>query len=43
MICLEQKNFSDFKNKIVYDDYVIYQIDLDYCRTLISKKGKKKG
>ena len=41
MICLEQKNFSDYKNIITYDDYVIYQIDLDYCRTLISKKKKK--
>ena len=41
MICLEQKNFSDYKNTITYDDYVIYQIDLDYCRTLISKKTKK--
>lgn len=40
-ICLGQKNFSDYKNKITYDDYVIYQIDLDYCRTLISKKTKK--
>lgn len=38
---LRAKKFSDYKNIITYDDYIIYQIDLDYCRTLISKKKKK--
>ena len=37
-INLEQKSLADYKNIIEYDDYIIYQIDLDYCRKLISEK-----
>ena len=37
-ISLEKKNFPDYKTIEKYDDFVIYQIDLDYCRTIISKK-----
>ena len=36
MISLQEKTLFDFKNVYEYDDYVIYQIDLDYCRKIIS-------
>lgn len=40
MTFLKQKYLPDYKNKITYEDYVIYQIDLDYCRKLILKKDQ---
>lgn len=43
MTFLKQKYLPDYKNKITYEDYVIYQIDLDYCRKLILKKDKIYG
>ena len=30
-----EKNYSDYKNVITYDDYIIYQIDINHCRKLI--------
>lgn len=36
MISLQEKSLFDFKKVYEYDDYVIYQIDLDYCRKIIS-------
>ena len=35
------KNFSDYKNVIAYDDYIIYQIDLDFIRKLILENNKQ--
>jgi len=40
MTFLKQKYLPDYKNKITYDDYVIYQIDLDHSRKLILKKDQ---
>ena len=40
-ISLAKTNLSDYKIIKKFDDYVIYQIDLDYCRTLIQKKKSK--
>ena len=37
-ISLGKTNFSDFKKISIYDDYVIYQIDLDYCLSQITNE-----
>ena len=37
-ISLTKTNFSDFKKISIYDDYVIYQIDLDYCLSQITNE-----
>ena len=36
-ISLQKTDFSDYKKVEKYGDYIIYQIDLDYCRKLISE------
>jgi len=38
-ISLEEQSLFDYKNIYEYDDYVIYQIDLDYCRKKISSNN----
>lgn len=37
-ISLTKTNFSDFKKISIHDDYVIYQIDLDYCLSQINNE-----
>ena len=39
-ICLEQSNLSDYKRVLSFTDYIIYQIDLDFCNNLVLE-GKK--
>ena len=42
LISLEQKTIGDYKKIYTFDDYKVYQIDLDYCRKIISEKKEKK-
>jgi len=37
LITLEQSNIPDYKRIFSYDDYKIYQVDLDFCHKLILK------
>ena len=39
-ICLEQSNLSDYKRVLSFTDYIIYQIDLDFCNNLVSERKK---
>ena len=39
-ISLQEKSLFDYKNTYEYDDYVIYQIDLDFCRKKISSNDE---
>ena len=41
VISLDQKDLNDYKGIKTFDDYIIYQIDLDYYFHLISKKNEK--
>ena len=41
VISLDQKVLNEYKIIKTFDDYIIYQIDLDYCLHLISKKNQK--
>ena len=40
-ISFGQKDLTEYKRIKTFDDYVIFQIDLDYCFHLISKKDQK--
>ena len=39
-ICFEQSNLSDYKRVLSFTDYIIYQIDLDFCNNLVSERKK---
>ena len=37
IISIDEKNISDYKKIYSYDDYIIYQIDLDFCLKALRK------
>ena len=39
-ISLQEKSLFDYKKTYEYDDFIIYQIDLDYCRKKISSNDE---
>lgn len=39
MTSLQEQSEFDYKNIYEYDDYIIYQIDLDYCRKKITSNN----